>query len=109
MKLIVAIIHDEDSSKITDELNKQGYSVTKLCSSGGFLRAGNTTLMIGIEDGKVDTVIGIILKNSEAREHSIKESKYNNSIMQLLIPNANKVVASGATIFVSNVEKYEKF
>jgi uncharacterized protein YaaQ len=78
-------------------------------SSGGFLRAGNTTLMIGIDDEKVDAIIGIILINSEAREHGIKESKSGNNIVQLLIPNANKVVASGATIFVSNVERYEKF
>jgi uncharacterized protein YaaQ len=95
MKLIIAIVHDEDSTRITDELNKQGFSVTKLCSSGGFLRVGNTTLMTGTDDDRVNSVIDIILLNSEAREHSGGK--------------ARKVVASGATIFVSNVEQFEKF
>jgi uncharacterized protein YaaQ len=94
MKLIIAIVHDEDSTRIMDELNKQGFSVTKLCSSGGFLRVGNTTLMTGTDDDRVNSVIDIILLNSEAREHGGK---------------ARKVVASGATIFVSNIERSEKF
>ena len=46
MKLILAIVQDEDSVGVMDELNVNGFMVTKMCSSGGFLRAGNTTLLI---------------------------------------------------------------
>ena len=52
MKLVFAIVHDEDSNKVIKELNSKGFSVTKLCSSGGFLRAGNTTLLTGVEESK---------------------------------------------------------
>ncbi len=109
MKLIIAIIHDEDSTKVMDELNRKGFSVTKLCSSGGFLRVGNTTLMIGTDDDMVNSVIDVILFNSEPREHGMKEVRRSDSMLQMLIPNANKVIASGATIFVSHIERFEKF
>lgn len=109
MKLIIAIIHDEDSLIVTDELNRLGISVTKLCSSGGFLKAGNTTLVIGTEDDSVDSVIDVILLNSKSREHGIQKVKGSDNIAQVPVPNPNKVIASGATIFVSHVERFEKF
>ena len=48
MKLVFAIVHDEDGPKVMNALNKEGYGVTKLCSTGGFLKAGNTTLFTGV-------------------------------------------------------------
>ena len=52
MKLVYAIVHDEDSERATRKLNEKKFSVTKLSSTGGFLKRGNTTLMIGTEDEK---------------------------------------------------------
>ena len=48
MKLIIAIVQDEDATKLVSSLMNEGYGVTKLATTGGFLRAGNTTLMIGV-------------------------------------------------------------
>ena len=50
MKLIVAIVQDEDSSRLVNQLMKNGYGVTKLATTGGFLMMGNTTLLIGTDD-----------------------------------------------------------
>ena len=50
MKLIYAIVRDEDDSRVMGELNRHGFKVTKLATTGGFLRAGNTTLICGTED-----------------------------------------------------------
>ncbi len=50
MKLIIAIVQDEDSSRLLTSLMNDGFGVTKLATTGGFLKAGNTTLMIGVED-----------------------------------------------------------
>lgn len=50
MKLIIAIVQDEDTSRLVNQLMKNGYGVTKLATTGGFLRAGNTTLLIGVDD-----------------------------------------------------------
>src|SRR5690242_14509295 len=71
MKLILSIIHDDDCKKVIDELNSKGFRVTKLSSSGGFLRTGNTTLLIGVEDKKVNQVIQIIKAKSKSRKQII--------------------------------------
>lgn len=60
MKLIITIVQDDDAGDVLDILMKKGYRVTKLATTGGFLKSGNTTLMIGVEQEKVDTVVGII-------------------------------------------------
>ena len=66
MKLVFAIVHDEDGPKVMEELNRNGFSVTKLCSTGGFLKAGNTTLLVGVDEENLDTVIDVIKKNPKA-------------------------------------------
>lgn len=60
MKLIIAILRDEDCEKISHALVSADFRVTQIASTGGFLRRGSTTLMIGVEDGKVDHAIDII-------------------------------------------------
>lgn len=108
MKLVYAIVHDEDGYKVMDELNKNGFSVTKLCSSGGFLKAGNTTLLAGVEEDKVDSVISIIEKKSKRRKQVINPSMSPNGMGGLGMPFPVEVVVGGATVFVINVERFEK-
>ena len=60
MKLIIAIVNKEDSSKLISNLNKAGFMSTKLSTTGGFLSAGNVTLIIGTEEEKVDDCIKIM-------------------------------------------------
>ena len=60
MKLLIAIVNNEDASLVISELNKAGFMVTKLATSGGFLRAGNVTMLTGVEDEKVgDALAGV--------------------------------------------------
>lgn len=108
MKLVHAIVHDDDGPKVMDELNKAGFSVTKLCSSGGFLKSGNTTLLAGVEQDKVDKVIEIIKKQSKSRKQVINSSMTPNGMGGMFIPYPVEVVVGGATIFVLDVERYEK-
>ena len=67
MKLILAIVSNDDSGAVSSALTRGGFSVTKLATTGGFLMAGNTTFISGVEDEKVDEVIGIIAKHSRRR------------------------------------------
>lgn len=108
MKLVFAIVHDEDGPKVMDELNANGFSVTKLCSTGGFLKAGNTTLLMGVEEEKVDQVIGIIEKKSKRRKHGVKAPAAGNAVTGMLTPNSVEVELAGATVFVTDVERFEK-
>ena len=68
MKLIIAIVQDEDSSRLIGQLMNDGFGVTKLATTGGFLRAGNTTLLVGVDDDRFDTAMGIIEKICKSRK-----------------------------------------
>ena len=67
MKLLVTIVQDQDVPVLLDTLMKEGYSATKLASTGGFLRMGNTTLLIGVDDEKVDNALELIARVSSKR------------------------------------------
>ena len=68
MKLIVAIVQDEDAGRLVSALMDKGFGVTKLATTGGFLRAGNTTLISGVEDEKLDAALAVIEKICKSRE-----------------------------------------
>ena len=108
MKLVFAIVHSEDGQKVMDELNKSGFSVTKLCSTGGFLKAGNTTLLVGVEEEKVSEIIAIIEKKSKSRKQVVNSSVPSNGIGGIFMSYPVEVVVGGATIFVLDVERFEK-
>lgn len=60
MKLIYAIIHEKDSDLVTETLIKHGHTVTRMASTGGFMRYGNITLLIGVEPDQVDEAIAVL-------------------------------------------------
>ncbi len=113
MKMIYAIVHTDDSDFVTETLNQNKFSVTKLATTGGFLRKGNTTLMIVTSDDKVDKVIGIIKKECAKREQVAVEQPYSDNGLSgggfagvPLMPFTVEV--GGATIIVVNVEQFMK-
>lgn len=107
MKLVFAIVSNDDGGNVMSELNKNEFSVTKLCSTGGFLRAGNTTLLVGVEEEKVDEVIKIIEKKSKSREIVMSTSIPSGDFVGIP-PYPMEVTVGGATIFVLDVEKFVK-
>ncbi|NLV76926.1 MAG: hypothetical protein GX023_08095 [Tissierellia bacterium] len=93
MKLIIAIVQDEFSNKVIKALMNNKYRTTKLSSTGGFLKSGNTTLLIGVEDGEVDKVIDII-------EKECKDTK--------VMKGQDEVTVGGANLFVLDMEDFRK-
>ncbi|AGC69132.1 hypothetical protein Cst_c21660 [Thermoclostridium stercorarium subsp. stercorarium DSM 8532] len=108
MKLILAIISDEDSNPVISELGKEGFGVTKLCSTGGFLRSGNTTIMVGADEEKVPEVIDIIKRKCKTRKKAMPNLDLSGGtgVMGMAFPV--EVTVGGATVFVLNVERFEK-
>lgn len=104
MKLIMAIVHNEDEHKVITELQKNNFSVTKLCSTGGFLKSGNTTLLMGVDDEKVDDAISIIEEHSRSRKRMVNTSP----LPDIAAGYPYEVEVGGATIFVMKVERFEK-
>ena len=109
MKLVLAIIHDEDAQKLTAALNHENFRVTKLASTGGFLRVGNTTVLVGCEEEKLETVLGIIQdKCQTVKQMTIANQPYT-STAEGYIPYPIEVTSGGATVFVLDVEQFFKF
>lgn len=108
MKLIIAIVHDDDSTKVMSELNKQGFRVTRMCSSGGFLKAGNTTLMIGVDDDAVEKVLSVIGNKSKTRKETVNSAMTSAGTMGYM-SYPIEVTVGGATVFVLDVDRFVKF
>jgi uncharacterized protein YaaQ len=108
MKLVLTVIHDEDSHKLMERLTKEGYMVTKLASTGGFLKTGNTTLFVGVNKEKVNNVIDIIKDECNTKKQTSLINTSASNMTQGYIPYPIEVTAGGATIFVIDVDKYLK-
>ena len=106
MKLITAIVNKEDSKNVCNELIKAKFYVTRLATTGGFLMSGNTTFLIGTEDDKVDEVIAVIGKHSKKRTQMVPASSSYGVGLYSSFPV--EVTIGGATIFVTNIERFEK-
>jgi uncharacterized protein YaaQ len=108
MKLVIAVVHDEDSHKLMDLLSEAKFGVTMLASTGGFLRTGNTTLMIGTEKDRVDEAMKIIKENCKSRKKIASNVSPAVLGTGVYMPYPVEVCVGGATIFVIDVEQFEK-
>lgn len=105
MKLIVAIVQDQDSPSLVEDLTEKEFRVTKLASTGGFLKSGNTTLLIGVEDEQVDEVLMVVEENCKTRE--ITTSLLTVAMPgDTYIPYPLEVKVGGATVFVLDIEQH---
>ena len=108
MKLIIAIVQDEDASRLVSNLMNEGYSVTKLATTGGFLRSGNTTLLLGVDDSKFDGAMAVIEKVCKSRKQVATSPSPMAGTTGLYAPYPIEVMVGGATVFVMDVEHFIK-
>lgn len=108
MKLIIAIVQDNDAGELIDALTEGGFRVTKLATTGGFLKSGNTTLMIGVEASKVDEVLGLIEDVCKTRDQVVTSPSPVAGSTGVYVPYPVEVEVGGATVFVVDVDKFIK-
>ena len=106
MKLIVAIINHDDAGAVTQNLSRNGFSSTRLSTTGGFLLAGNVTLLIGVKDDQVQDVIDLIHKSSHSRKQMVPAFTEMSYGFMPVMPV--EVTVGGATVFVLDVERFER-
>ena len=101
MKLILAIVNNDDAHSVNAGLSGEGFAVTKISSTGGFLMSGNSTFLIGVDDDEVERAVAVIASHSQKREHAVPLGiPHGGPIEQ----PTGRVVVGGATVFVLNVE-----
>lgn len=107
MKMILGILNNDDAPVVIQHLNKAGFFVTRLSTSGGFLRAGNVTILVGVNEDSVQKVLDIIHQYSRSRKQLMPTTTEAGVGFFPTMPV--EVQVGGATIFVLNVENFEKF
>ena len=108
MKLVVSIVNGDDEHDLTTALKKAGFQSTKISTTGGFLREGNATILIGVEDDKLAKVLGLIRENCHRRTQYVNPLPPVMEPGELYMPNPVEVEVGGATVFVLNVERAER-
>ncbi|NGP45781.1 hypothetical protein G4V62_12755 [Bacillaceae bacterium SIJ1] len=109
MKLIMAVIQDDDSNRLMEALVENGFRATKLASTGGFLRSGNTTFMIGVEDDKVNEALRVIRDNCKSRDQFMSPVSPMGGHADSYVPYPIEIEVGGATVFVLPIETFKQY
>src|SRR5690625_4776053 len=107
MKLVVAIMQDNDASRLTNALGEADFRTTKLSTTGGFLKKGNTTLMIGCKEEETNDVLKIIKKYCSGKENMAEPDYPMRASTDLF--TMRPIEIGGATVFVLPVDQFHRF
>jgi uncharacterized protein YaaQ len=108
VKLIVAIVHNEDAGVLVDALLEREFRATRLHSSGGFLKQSNATILLGVNEDQVDDVLEVIRSNCHARTQVVNPMPPIMEPGEFFMPYPLEVEVGGATVFVLPVERFER-
>jgi len=105
MKMVMAIVQNDDAEKVLDDLTAIGYRVTKIAATGGFLRRGNSVLLVGVEASLVDGVLDTLRRRCHARRWPVGAAAVS-AFSQGTTAAPIEVPVGGATVFIWDVERY---
>jgi uncharacterized protein YaaQ len=108
VKMVVAVVHDHDAADLLESLTGNGFQTTKLASTGGFLREGNTTFIIGSDEEHVDEVLEIIKENCESRSKTVAPMSPVANSLEGYYSFPMEIKIGGATVFILDVEQFVK-
>jgi uncharacterized protein YaaQ len=106
MKLVMAVVQDSDVGRLVEKLSQKKFGITKLASTGGFLKSGNTTLMIGVEKARIEELLDIIEQMCRPRKQIV--TPFPAGPADAYVPYPVEVSVGGATVFVMDVERFVK-
>ncbi len=107
-KLVVMIVADADADKLVKELVARGYPATKIGSTGGFLRRGNSTILSGITADDVNSVVALVRTQCRARTEYVPLQAVPFFGEGMVLADPVEVRVGGAVVFVLDVERFEK-
>jgi uncharacterized protein YaaQ len=108
VKLLVAVVHNEDARVLIDALLKHEFRATWLHSSGGFLKQSNATILVGVDDEKVDQIVSLIRENCKARTQTVSPIPPIMEPGEFFMPYPIEVEVGGAVIFVLPIDRFER-
>jgi uncharacterized protein YaaQ len=108
VKLVVAVVHNEDAKVLIDALLKREYRATWLHSSGGFLKQSNATILLGVDDAKVDDVVALVRENCHSRTQTVSPIPPIMEPGEFFMPYPLEVEVGGAVVFVMPIDHFER-
>jgi uncharacterized protein YaaQ len=108
VKLIVAVVHNEDARVLIDSLLAKQHRATWMHSTGGFLKQSNATVLLGVEDDKVEDVISIVRENCHGRTQTVSPIPPIMEPGQFFLPYPLEVEVGGAVVMVLPIERFER-
>ena len=109
MKLVIAIVHRDDKDGLSDAFREQNYPSTLIGTTGGFLREGNATFLIGVDEKQIEDLLALIKENCKTRTQLVNPMPPVVEPGELYLSQPIEVQVGGATVFVMNVDRFEKF
>lgn len=109
MKLTICIVHNRDKNRVNEALLKAGFKFTVIGSTGGFLKEGNTTMLIGVEEEQLANLKEIIQANCQTREQLVNAMPFESGPPGAFISAPIKVPVGGAVMFVIDAEEFCRF
>jgi uncharacterized protein YaaQ len=109
MKMVVAVVQDKDANRLSNALVQEGIRATKLASTGGFLKAGNTTFLIGVDDERLEDVMRIIRTNCSVRDQLVTPVSPMGGATDSYVPFPVEVQVGGAAVFIIPVDRFEHY
>jgi uncharacterized protein YaaQ len=108
MKMVVAIVHNEDAGALVDALADKEFRATRVSSSGGFLKQSNATIFLGVEEADVEEVISIVRANCTSRTQVVNPMPPIMEPGEFFMPYPLEVEVGGATVFIVPVDRFER-
>jgi uncharacterized protein YaaQ len=111
-KLILAVLQEDDYDAVVTALNQEHFFVTRLSSSGGFLRRKNITIMIGVQDEEQEKVVSILKANASKRKQTIRKMPITLAGAHGLEAGAAvpvEIDVGGVTVFTIPLDGIQKF
>ena len=109
MKLLIGVVNRDDLYPLVDAMVRAGYDATIISTTGGFLREGNATLLIGVADESVGNVLQIIRDNCRTRTRYVHPFPVALEYEETFMLAPIEVRVGGAIVFIVNVERFVKF
>ncbi|HEY8743167.1 MAG TPA: cyclic-di-AMP receptor [Chloroflexota bacterium] len=107
-KLVVAIVQDEDAPALSDAVVGRGYRVTRMHTVGGFLRKGNATILVGVQERQIAELLAIIRQTCRTRM-AFLTATYPVEMAEPFLSEPIEVQVGGAVVFILDVERFEPF
>jgi uncharacterized protein YaaQ len=107
-RLIVAIVQDFDADRLLRSLSAHGFRATRVASTGGYLRAGNSTLLLGVPASEVPTCLTLLSDLCQPR-HDRPHGNPSPELTELYAAGISHTTVGGGVAFIATVSRHERF